>query len=103
MKPTHLTLVLSLALIGSTLVATLPAYSRPEVTTTTAPPAARAEGIPAPRSGSVWAPGHWEWTGRFYNWVSGRWIVDRHGSHWVADQWQQDGDRWHYIAGHWER
>jgi hypothetical protein len=102
MKVTTRTLGLTLALISSSLIATLPAYARPEVTATTAPPPPRVEAIPSVRAGSVWAPGHWEWNGRFYSWASGTWIVDRHGSHWVADQWQQAGDRWHYTDGHWE-
>jgi hypothetical protein len=72
-----------------------------EITTDIAPPPVRTESQPPPRAGYAWAPGHWEWSGRFYAWVSGTWIVERRG-HWIPDRWEQTGTHWHYVRGHWE-
>jgi hypothetical protein len=66
-----------------------------------APPAPRAEHEPPHRDGYVWAPGYWEWNGRFFHWTSGTWISERRG-HWVADHWDQIGNQWRYVPGHWE-
>jgi hypothetical protein len=66
-----------------------------------APPAPRAEHEPPHRDGYVWAPGYWEWNGRFFHWTSGTWISERRG-HWVADHWDQIGNQWRYVQGHWE-
>ncbi len=66
------------------------------------PPAPRIEHQPPHRDGYVWAPGYWEWTGRFFHWTSGTWIYERRG-HWVADHWDQIGNQWHFVKGHWER
>ena len=74
-----------------------------EIRVGTAPPPARHEVVPKPKDGYAWAPGHWEWTGRFYNWVAGTWLTARPGYHWIEDQWQQEGDQWRYLRGHWER
>jgi hypothetical protein len=72
-----------------------------EIITDTAPPPVRSESPPPPRAGYVWAPGHWEWTGRLYAWNSGTWIVEHRG-HWVPDQWEQMGAQWHFLRGHWD-
>jgi hypothetical protein len=66
-----------------------------------APPAPRAEHEPPHRDGYVWAPGYWEWNGRFFHWTSGTWISERRG-HWVADHWDQVGNQWRYVQGQWE-
>ena len=67
------------------------------------PPPVRAEHMPPPRDGYTWAPGHWEWSGHFYQWVSGAWITERRNAHWIPDRWEQVGTQWRYVAGHWER
>jgi len=72
-----------------------------DILTDAAPPAPRVEN-PAPRAGQVWAPGHWEWTGHFYRWISGSYITERRHAHWVADHWDAVGSRYRYVAGHWE-
>ena len=95
-------LLLHLALAGTLLSTPIFASAR-DITTDVAPPAPRSESVPRPRAGSVWAAGHWEWSGRFYTWVAGTWITERAGMHWIADQWEQSGDHWHYLAGHWEK
>jgi YXWGXW repeat-containing protein len=73
-----------------------------EIFTDTPPPAPRTETVPAPRAGLVWAPGYWNWNGRFYAWVSGTWIAERRGK-WIPDRWQQGSSHWRLVAGHWER
>ena len=67
-----------------------------------APPPPRIEREPPHRDGYVWAPGYWDWSGRFFHWTSGTWIPERPG-HWVASHWDPIGNRWHYVQGHWER
>jgi hypothetical protein len=75
----------------------------PDVVSDTSPPAPRVEREPPHRDGYVWAPGYWEWNGRFFQWNSGTWILERRGKHWVADRWDPIGDRWQYVRGHWEQ
>ncbi len=67
------------------------------------PPAPRGEHEPPHRDGYAWAPGYWEWNGRFFHWISGTLIPERRGKHWVADHWDQIGNQWHYVGGHWEQ
>ena len=74
-----------------------------EVVSDTPPPAARVEHEPAHRDGYVWAPGYWEWNGRFFQWRSGTWITERRRSRWAADHWEQIGNQWHFVRGHWEQ
>ncbi|MGA2708263.1 MAG: YXWGXW repeat-containing protein [Steroidobacteraceae bacterium] len=69
----------------------------------TPPPAPRVEHEPLHRDGYVWAPGFWEWNGRFFNWIPGTWILERRGKHWVADRWDQIQNQWHYVRGHWDQ
>jgi hypothetical protein len=81
----------------------LPGYASAgtDIVIDTPPPAPRIEHQPPPRDGYIWAPGYWEWTGRFFHWTSGTWISERRG-HWIADHWDQTGNQWHYVQGHWE-
>lgn len=101
MKQLPTTLIARLCLGGALLLpAVAPAAT--EILTEVAPPPPRVEHEPAHRDGYVWAPGHWEWTGRFYRWISGTYITERRGAHWIADHWDQVGNQWHYVRGHWE-
>ena len=75
---------------------------RAETVTDVPPPQPRIERPPPHRDGYVWAPGYWDWNGRFYRWTSGSWISEHRG-HWVADHWDQLGNQWHYVRGHWEQ
>ena len=93
--------VLTLGSLGGAL-APLTATAA-DIISDVAPPAPRAERAPPHRDGFVWAPGHWEWSGRSYAWVGGTWIAERRGAHWIADSWAQSGDHWQYAPGHWER
>jgi WXXGXW repeat (2 copies) len=67
-----------------------------------APPPPRAEVVPAPRAGYVWAPGYWEYHNRHHRWARGHWIRERHGRHWVPAHWEERHHRWHFEAGHWD-
>lgn len=40
------------------------------------PGATTVEVTPAPRAGSIWAPGHWETRGTHQAWVAGHWTKD---------------------------
>lgn len=37
---------------------------------------ATVEVYPAPRAGSIWAPGHWETHGSTPVWIGGQWVAD---------------------------
>lgn len=101
MKTIHKGLIAKLWL-GCTLLLPGLTPAASEIVTDFAPPQPRAEHAPPHRDGYVWAPGHWDWTGHFYRWVSGSYITERRGAHWVADHWEQVGNQWHYVPGHWE-
>jgi WXXGXW repeat (2 copies) len=80
----------------------LPACASADIVSDTPPPPARVEHQPPHRDGYVWAPGYWDWNGRFFHWTSGTWISERRG-HFIADHWDQVGNQWHYVQGHWEQ
>jgi hypothetical protein len=67
-----------------------------------APPPTRIENVP-PRQGFIWAPGHWEWNGHSYAWLSGNYIYEQRYAKWIPDHWEQVGSKWRHIAGRWER
>jgi WXXGXW repeat (2 copies) len=100
-KRFHRRLLVMLCLsAGAGFLPALPSIGA-EILTDAAPPSDRAESPPPPRAGYAWAPGHWEWSGRFYTWVSGTWIVEHRG-HWIPDRWEQSDTHWHFVRGHWE-
>ena len=69
----------------------------------TAPPPPRHEVAPAPRTGHVWAPGHYEWRGSEYVWIEGRWMRDREGYESREPHWVQRGDgSWVLVGNNWE-
>jgi hypothetical protein len=74
-----------------------------DIVSDTPPPAPRVEHEPPHRDGYVWAPGYWEWNGRFFHWISGTWKLEHRDKHWVADRWDQIQNQWHYVPGHWEQ
>ena len=68
-----------------------------------APPAPRVEVVPAPRSGWVWAPGHWQWQGNQYVWVEGHWLRERAGYEYREPRWvQRRNGEWILVGGDWE-
>ena len=68
-----------------------------------APPAARYEAIPAPRSGYVWAPGYWNWEGNRHVWTAGRWEQERQGYQYQRSEWQRHNDGWRLNRGGWQQ
>lgn len=103
MKTVRNPLMVLIGLSASALLGPSLASAGPDVLSNAAPPPDRLERVPAPRDGYVWGVGHWEWTGRFYKWVSGTWITAHHGARWVPDRWDQVGTQWHFAQGHWEQ
>ena len=90
-------------LLGAAL-APLPGAARTFVDIQIAPPPPRAEVVPAPRVGYVWAPGYWRWNGRRHVWIHGSWVRERRGFHWEPEAWVQGPNgRWHLRPGHWSR
>ena len=70
----------------------------------TAPPPPRHEVVPAPRTGWVWAPGHYEWRGNEYVWVEGHWMRDRVGYEYREPRWVQRADgSWILVGNNWEQ
>ena len=71
------------------------------------PPPMRYEAVPAPRSGYLWAPGHYRWDGRQHVWNGGAWVQQRAGYRYVPDRWERFSDngqeRWRYQASRWDR
>ena len=80
----------------------LAAFARP-IVVTVAPPAPRYEVVRAPRRGSVWAPGHWEWRGHRHVWVGGHWMRARPGYAYQSPRWVQKNGRWNMRHGAWAR
>ena len=69
-----------------------------------APPAPRHEVVPAPRTGWVWAPGHYEYRGGEYAWLEGHWMRERTGYEYREPHWVQRGDgSWVLVGNNWER
>lgn len=69
----------------------------------TAPPAARYESIPAPRSGHVWAPGYWNWDGNRHVWIAGHWEIERRGYQYQRSEWSRADDGWRLNRGGWQQ
>src|SRR5438477_99016 len=81
----------------------LPAWSAIEyIEVQAAPPAARVEVVPAPREGSVWIPGYWDYRGSDYTWVEGHFEPARTGYVYVPPRYEQADGRWRMYAGGWE-
>lgn len=68
-----------------------------------APPAPRYERMPGPRSGQVWVPGHWQWTGRDYQWRGGYWQAARPDYAYAPGGWVRVDDGWRWREGDWRR
>ena len=62
----------------------------------TPPPAPIYEPVPVPRTGFVWAPGHWRWAYGQQVWVPGHWVPARPYRHWVGDRWVEGPYGWRY-------
>jgi hypothetical protein len=68
-----------------------------------APPPARHEVVPAPRSGYVWSSGYWNAKGDRHVWQDGHWERERTGYHYAQPTWTQQDNRWQLQPAHWNR
>ena len=63
------------------------------------------EGVPAPppsRTVLIFQPGHWDWTGARYRWVTGMWVErSGHGTLWQDGYWDGVGAGTVWVPGHW--
>lgn len=68
-----------------------------------APPAPRVEIQPAaPDTRAVWDPGHWNWDGNQYVWVSGRYIERPDvAMRWEPGRWMSENGSWVWMDGRW--
>jgi hypothetical protein len=94
----------TLCLFVAALLLPQTGYSAAEIVSDSPPPppSPRTEHVPAARYGYAWAPGHWQWNGDTYHWVSGTWM-EQGGAPRIPDDWQQMDGRWRYLLRHWER
>ncbi len=67
------------------------------------PPPPRYEPMPHPRHGHVWSPGHWEWRGGRFEWVTGFWVAERPGYVYAPPVWVQREGRWFLDEPRWAR
>ena len=81
----------------------LPATAQSVIYFESAPPALRAEPVPAPRAGYTWAPGYWELRDGRHVWTPGHWEQERVGYTWVTPSWVQRDNRWYFEPGRWSR
>ena len=88
-----------------TLAAAPAAYAQIHgvITVREAPPPMRAEMVPAPRRGYVWAPGYWNWQGRHHVWHNGTWVRARQGYVYSSPAWAERDGRWEFHQGRWAR
>jgi hypothetical protein len=72
-----------------------------------APPPPRYEVAPAPRTGYVWAPGHYQLVNDQYVWVPGQWMTARPGYRYVPSNWERayvsGREQWRYVPSRWDR
>ncbi len=68
---------------------------------TSAPPPPRDERYD-PKSGFVWARGHYEWRNNNYEWVGGHWERERAYKKWVDARWELRGNLWVFIPAAWQ-
>jgi hypothetical protein len=68
-----------------------------------APPPPRYEVVPAPRRGSEWIPGYWNWNGRRHVWVNGHWERVRSGYYYEPASWVQVDNGWRLQRGGWNQ
>ena len=94
----HVLVALCLAVLASTM----PAHSEVEdaaIIRSVAPPPARYEKVPVPRSGYTWSRGFWDWRGTHDVWMKGEWVLEKPGFRWEAWRWVEEGDRWYFVRG----
>lgn len=84
-----------------------PVAAQVSITFGAPPPAPVYEAMPGPRSGYVWAPGHYVLINDRYVWQPGQWLVARPGYRYVPDAWERilvsGRERWRYVPSRWDR
>jgi hypothetical protein len=67
-------------------------------------PPQRTEVRPAaPSQTAVWIPGHWDWNGHNYAWVSGNWTEPPFPSAvWFPGHWEGVGGGWLWVGSDWK-
>ena len=88
------------ALVASAL-GTIPVMANAAIYVDVAPPDPRVEVVPAPRSGFVWAPGHYVYRNGHYQWVRGHWERERHGKYYHPGHWVDRDGRWVFVNPGW--
>jgi hypothetical protein len=101
----HLAFAGAALIAASTLAGCVVEQPRPaeRVVVRPAPPPPRAEMQPPPPSErAVWDPGHWNWNGRDYAWVSGHYIERPNvAMRWEPGHWAQERGNWVWAEGGW--
>jgi hypothetical protein len=87
------------ALIAGSFAGIAPAGA--QIIVDRAPPPPRAEHVPPPRHGYVWAPGYWAWNHGRHVWVGGHWERERRGFVYRAPAWNQRDGHWVMDRGGW--
>ena len=106
LKRMAITSLAAAAFFSTAMVVTAPftpANAQVSITFGSPPPPARYEVVPAPRTGYVWAPGHYELINDQYVWRPGQWLTERPGYRYVAPAWSQVGNQWRYVPSRWDR
>ena len=84
-----------------------PADAQVTITFGSPPPPPRYEVVPAPRSGYIWAPGHYELIHDQYVWRPGQWMTQRAGYRYVPSNWERfyvsGREQWRYVPSRWDR
>jgi hypothetical protein len=69
------------------------------------PPPLTAEIMPKPPISAepmLWQPGHWDWSGSGYVWMSGQYVpAAGHGNLWVMGWWSLGSSGWVWQPAHW--
>ena len=67
------------------------------------PPPVKVEvSPPAPRTGYIYEPGHYNWDGQKYQWQDSRYIEARPGRTYTPTTVEKKGDVWIYKKGGWD-
>ena len=90
LKRMAITSLAAAALFSTATVVTAPftpADAQVSITFGSPPPPPRYEVVPAPRTGYIWAPGHYRLVNDQYVWTPGQWLTQRAGYRNDADIW----------------
>jgi hypothetical protein len=109
LKRIAITSLAAAALFSTATVLTAPltpANAQVSITFGSPPPPLRYEVVPAPRTGYVWAPGHYELIHDQYVWRSGEWMSHRAGYRYVQPTWERvyvaGREQWRYVPSRWD-